>query len=301
MTIERMTAEHQPMCHPRDYPGRDVYAVIGNPIAHSRSPEIHTEFAKQADQAIHYGKIYSPIEDFKKTVQTFFAEGGAGLNVTVPFKLEAFEMAQELSARAKAAQSVNILYQKDGRLYGDNSDGVGLVRDLKSSGCAIQGKRILLLGAGGAAQGVIQPLLEERPALLMMSNRTQEKVEKLKNQFEAIASEQQVLLATCPLADVDRQEGFDVVINATASGLQASSPIQDKQADHLVHEGAFVYDMVYGKATPFLLQFQHLPVKTLDGLGMLVEQAAQAFEIWRGDRLKTPLNTRIVLQKLRQG
>lgn len=301
MTIERMTTEHQPMCHPRDYPGRDVYAVIGNPIAHSRSPEIHTEFAKQTDQAIHYGKIYSPIEDFKKTVQTFFAEGGAGLNVTVPFKLAAFEMAQELSARAKAAQAVNILYQKDGRLYGDNSDGVGLVRDLKSSGCAIQGKRILLLGAGGAAQGVIQPLLEERPALLMMSNRSQEKVEKLKNQFEGIASEQHVVLATCPLADVDRQEGFDVVINATASGLQASSPIQDKQVDHLVREGAFVYDMVYGKATPFLLQFQNLPVKTLDGLGMLVEQAAQAFEIWRGERLKRALDTRAVLQHLRQG
>lgn len=293
------TTNNQPSCNPKDYPGVDVYAVVGNPIVHSRSPEIHQLFAKQTSQLIHYGKIYSPLDSFEKIVRTFFAQGGCGLNVTVPFKLQAFAMADELSARARAAGAVNILYQKDGRLHGDNSDGVGLVSDLKNAGCTIKGKKILLLGAGGAAQGVILPLLDEAPALLVLANRTSLKAENLQRQFQSEAHSRGVKLQTFALDSLEKLGAFDLVINATASGLEASSPIMDQQVPALVHADTFAYDMLYGKPTPFLVQFKNAGAKTLDGLGMLVEQAAKAFEVWRGQEVVAKLDTRAVLTHLR--
>lgn len=291
----------EPHCDPRDFLGVDVYAVIGNPIAHSRSPEIHHLFAKQTNQNMHYGKIFAPIDSFVQVVNTFFADGGKGLNVTVPFKLQAFEMAQKhLSARAKAAGAVNILWQKDGEIYGDNSDGVGLVRDLKSSGFVFTGQKILLLGAGGAAQGVVLPLLEERPATIILANRTIEKAQNLRSQFIDESKNKLVELRVTHLENVEQEGPFDLVINATASGLEASSPIRDEQLTRLVRPNSTVaYDMLYGKPTPFLNQFHSAGARTLDGLGMLVEQAAEAFEVWRGEDVKGKLDAREVLKKLR--
>lgn len=289
----------EPHCDPSDFPGLDVYAVVGNPIAHSRSPEIHHLFAAQTHQHIHYGKIFSPIDSFSNIVSSFFAKGGKGLNVTVPFKLQAFEIATHLSARARAAGAVNILWQKDGQLYGDNSDGVGLVRDLKSSGLVLKGKKILLLGAGGAAQGVILPLLEENPTLIILANRTMAKAQHLLTQFMDESKAKQIELRVADLNSVEQAGPFDLVINATASGLELSSPIRDEQLTRLVQSGTVAYDMLYGKPTPFLNQFRSVGAQTLDGLGMLVEQAAEAFEVWRGADLKGKLNTREVLKTLR--
>jgi shikimate dehydrogenase len=291
--------QQESYCDPSDFPGLDVYAVVGNPIAHSRSPEIHHLFAKQANQKIHYGKIFSPIDAFPNVVSTFFAKGGKGLNVTVPFKLQAFEMATLLSARAQAAGAVNILLQKDGQLYGDNSDGVGLVRDLKSSSLELSGKKILLLGAGGAAQGVILPLLQEKPAAVVLGNRTISKAENLLAQFVNEAMSNQVELRVARLESIEQEGSFDLVINATASGLESSSPLQDEQLARLVKPSTVAYDMLYGKPTPFLNQFRLAGAQTLDGLGMLVEQAAEAFEVWRGADVKGKLNTREVLKILR--
>lgn len=304
MEIGKTTQDklHQePHCDPRDFPGVDVYAVIGNPIAHSRSPEIHHLFAKQTHQSIHYGKIFTPIDSFVEVVSNFFADGGKGLNVTVPFKLKAFEIAkQHLSERAKAAGAVNILWQKNGEIYGDNSDGIGLVRDLKSSGLVLAGKKILLLGAGGAAQGVMLPLLEERPAIIILANRTMEKAQNLYTQFVKESESKQVQISVVDLASVEQEGPFDLVINATASGLEASSPIRDEQLARLVQPHSTVaYDMLYGKPTAFLNQFHSAGAKTLDGLGMLVEQAAEAFEVWRGRDVKGKLDTREVLKILR--
>lgn len=286
-------------CDPRDFPGMDVYAVIGNPIAHSRSPEIHHLFAKQTNHKIHYGKIFSPLDAFSQVVNHFFNQGGLGLNVTVPFKLQAFEMAAHLSPRARAAGAVNILWKENGEIYGDNSDGVGLVRDLISSGLEINGKKILLLGAGGAAQGVILPLLEEEPARIILANRTHTKAQQLQAQFLNESKNKQVELRVAHLESVEQEGPFDLIINATASGLESSSPIRDDQLGQLIQAGTVAYDMLYGKPTPFLNQFRTAGAKTLDGLGMLVEQAAEAFEVWRGSSVKGKLNTREVLQILR--
>jgi shikimate dehydrogenase len=296
-----MSLIEQPNCDPKNFPGVDVYAVIGNPIAHSRSPEIHHLFAQQTGQKIHYGKIFCPLGSFQKTVKHFFENGGMGLNVTVPFKLEAFELADHLSSRAKAAGAVNILWQKNGQIYGDNSDGVGLVRDLKSSGVDLHQKKILLLGAGGAAQGVVLPLLHEKPLAIFLSNRTLSKAEQLLLQFKDEAKDQEVLISVRALDSIEQDGPFDLVINATASGLQASSPLQDEQLKRLIKPGTCAYDMLYGKPTPFIEQFRNAGAQTLDGFGMLVEQAAEAFEVWRGPSVKGRLDTRQVLQTLRHG
>jgi shikimate dehydrogenase len=296
-----MSLREQPSCDPKKFPGVGVYAVIGNPIAHSRSPEIHHLFAQQSGQKIHYGKIFCPLGLFQKTVEHFFESGGIGLNVTIPFKLEAFELADHLSPRAKAAGAVNILWQENGKIYGDNSDGVGLVRDLKSSGLDLKQKKILLIGAGGAAQGVVLPLLDEKPLAIFLTNRTLSKAEQLCLQFKDEAKDQGVRISVCALDRVEQDGPFDLVINATASGLQASSPIQDGQLKHLIKPGTCAYDMLYGKPTPFIEQFRNAGAQTLDGFGMLVEQAAEAFEVWRGPSVKGRLNTRQVLQDLRSG
>jgi shikimate dehydrogenase len=281
--------------NPKDYPGKDVYAVIGNPIAHSKSPLIHEVFAKQTQQAIHYGRIFSELDDFKKTTQEFFERGGKGLNVTIPFKLQAYELAQHKTPRAQSAQAANMLWMQNGQLWCDNSDGEGLTRDLRRllkqrSGAALNGINVLILGAGGAAQGVIEPLMGAGVAGITVFNRTHEKAEALVKQFSGLAAGAKVNLTTVSLADL-KNGSYDLIINATATGLSNESPIAKDILKAIIHPDTLAYDMVYGKETCFMQDAKALGIQAIDGLGMLVEQAALAFETWRKlDLEKTPLD-----------
>jgi shikimate dehydrogenase len=281
--------------NPKDYPGKDVYAVIGNPIAHSKSPLIHEFFAKQTQQAIHYGRIFSELDDFKKTTEEFFERGGKGLNVTIPFKLQAYELAQHKTSRAQSAQAANMLWVKDGQLWCDNSDGEGLTRDLRRllkqrSGAVLSGIKVLILGAGGAAQGVIEPLMAAGVASITVFNRTHEKAETLAKQFSGLAAGAKVNLTAVPLAEL-KNGSYDLIINATATGLSNESPIAKDILKAIIHPDTLAYDMVYGKETCFMQDAKALGIQAVDGLGMLVEQAALAFETWRKlDLEKTPLD-----------
>ena len=281
--------------NPKDYPGKDAYAVIGNPIAHSKSPLIHEVFAKQTQQAIHYGRIFSELNDFKKTTQEFFERGGKGLNVTIPFKLQAYELAQHKTPRAQSAQAANMLWVENGQLWCDNSDGEGLTRDLRRllkqrSGAALNGINVLILGAGGAAQGVIEPLMGAGVASITVFNRTHEKAEALVKQFTGLATEAKVHLKALPLAEL-KNGSYDLIINATATGLSNESPIAKDVLQAIIHPDTLAYDMVYGKETCFMQDAKALGIQAVDGLGMLVEQAALAFETWRQlDLEKTPLD-----------
>ena len=281
--------------NPKDYPGKDAYAVIGNPIAHSKSPLIHEFFAKQTQQAIHYGRIFSGLDDFKKTTQEFFERGGKGLNVTIPFKLQAYELAQHKTPRAQSAQAANMLWVENGQLWCDNSDGEGLTRDLRRllkqrSGAALNGINVLILGAGGAAQGVIEPLMGAGVASITVFNRTHEKAEALVKQFTGMATEAKVHLKALPLAEL-KNGSYDLIINATATGLSNESPIAKDVLQAIIHPDTLAYDMVYGKETCFMQDAKALGIQAVDGLGMLVEQAALAFETWRQlDLGKTPLD-----------
>lgn len=281
--------------NPQDYPGKDVYAVIGNPIAHSKSPLIHEVFAKQTQQAIHYGRIFSELDDFKKTTQEFFERGGKGLNVTIPFKLEAYELAQHKTPRAQSAQAANMLWLENGQLWCDNFDGEGLTRDLRRllkqcSGAALNGINVLILGAGGAAQGVMEPLMGAGVASVTVFNRTHEKAEALVKQFTELAFKDKVHLKALPLSEL-KNGSYDLIINATATGLSNESPIAKDVLKAIIHPDTLAYDMVYGKETCFMQDAKALGVQAVDGLGMLVEQAALAFETWRQlDLEKTPLD-----------
>jgi len=281
--------------NPQDYPGKDVYAVIGNPIAHSKSPLIHEIFAKQTQQAIYYGRIYSELDDFKKTTQEFFERGGKGLNVTIPFKLQAYELAQHKTPRAQSAQAANMLWVDNGQLWCDNSDGEGLTRDLRRllkqrSGAALSGINVLILGAGGAAQGVIEPLMGSGVAGITVFNRTHEKAEALVKQFTELAFKDKVNLKALPLSEL-KNGSYDLIINATATGLSNESPIAIDVLKAIIHPATLAYDMVYGKETCFMQDAKALGIQAVDGLGMLVEQAALAFETWRKlDLDKTPLD-----------
>ncbi len=281
--------------NPQDYPGKDAYAVIGNPIAHSKSPLIHEIFAKQTQQAIYYGRIYSELDDFKKTTQEFFERGGKGLNVTIPFKLQAYELAQHKTPRAQSAQAANMLWVDNGQLWCDNSDGEGLTRDLRRllkqrSGAALNGIKVLILGAGGAAQGVIEPLMGAGVAGITVFNRTHEKAEALVKQFTELAFKDKVNLKALPLSEL-KNSSYDLIINATATGLSNESPIAKDVLKAIIHPDTLAYDMVYGKETRFMQDAKALGVQAVDGLGMLVEQAALAFETWRQlDLEKTPLD-----------
>ena len=281
--------------NPQDYPGKDAYAVIGNPIAHSKSPLIHEIFAKQTQQAIYYGRIYSELDDFKKTTQEFFERGGKGLNVTIPFKLQAYELAQHKTPRAQSAQAANMLWVDNGQLWCDNSDGEGLTRDLRRllkqrSGAALNGINVLILGAGGAAQGVIEPLMGSGVAGITVFNRTHEKAEALVKQFTELAFKDKVNLKALPLSEL-KNGSYDLIINATATGLSNESPIAIDVLKAIIHPATLAYDMVYGKETCFMQDAKALGVQAVDGLGMLVEQAALAFETWRKlDLDKTPLD-----------
>ncbi len=259
----------------------DRYVVVGNPIAHSKSPQIHAAFAAQTGQNLSYERLLAPLDGFAASVAAFRADGGKGLNVTVPFKQEAWQLCDELSERAQLAEAVNTIQLEDGRIVGDNTDGVGLCRDIcHNLQQALQGKRILLLGAGGAARGVILPLLAEHPACLTIANRTASKAEQLAQQFQQHgtinASSYQALAG----------QTFDVVINATSASLSDALPPLPAGC---FAPGSLAYDMMYGKGlTPFLLFAQQQGAAQLaDGLGMLVEQAAEAFRIWRGVRPET--------------
>ena len=258
----------------------DKYAVIGNPVAHSRSPEIHARFAQQTGEQIGYERLLAPLDRFGETVAAFMDAGGRGANVTVPFKLEAYAMATELSVRAQAAGAVNTLRVGGDVIYGDNTDGVGLVTDIvQNAGVTLQGKRLLLLGAGGAARGVLLPLLEQQPAGLVIVNRTLDRAELLVQEFPALHG---VLRSS----SYDALDGaYDVIINATSASLaDALPPLQGT----VFAPGALAYDMMYGRdATPFMRFAASHGAAVRDGLGMLVEQAAESFFVWRGVRPDT--------------
>ena len=286
---------------PSRFPGLDVYAVAGNPISHSKSPAIHQRFAEQSKQAIHYGRLQPAIGEFAKVAKSFFAAGGKGMNVTVPFKLDAQVLADVLTPRAKLAGAVNTLWIKEGKIYGDNTDGAGLVRDLLAQGIQIRGARILLLGAGGAARGVTGPLLEQEPVQLIVANRSSAKTDELVSLFHELAKSHHVQFESRTLLDLEDQIktplAFDLVINATAAGLSDQSPLTANAVSHVFVPSSFAYDMVYGKTTAFMQQALHRGTRVSDGLGMLVEQAADAFLIWRG--ADASIDPRSVLSELR--
>ncbi len=262
----------------------DRYAVIGNPIAHSKSPQIHAAFARQTGQALRYEALLAPVEGFAPAVADFRAHGGRGMNVTVPFKLEAFALAERHTPRAQAAGAVNTLaFGADG-ILGDNTDGAGLVRDLTTNlDFALAGRRILLLGAGGATRGVLLPLLDSRPASLTIANRTVAKAQALAALFTPHAGRAQV--DACGF-DALAGRRFDLVINATAASLAGELP---PLPPGLYAEGALAYDMMYGRGhTPFMrAALADGAARVADGLGMLVEQAAESFALWRGVRPDT--------------
>ena len=288
---------------PTQFPGVDVYAVAGNPISHSKSPAIHKRFAEQSNQKIHYGRLQPALDQFKTAAQAFFAAGGKGMNVTVPFKLDAQALADVLTPRAQLAGAVNTLRIEDGKIFGDNTDGAGLVRDLLAQGIQIKGSRILLLGAGGASRGVLGPLLEQSPKELMIANRSNAKADELVHLFGGLAGSMNVALQAVSLSDLEdaskTASPFDLIINATAAGLSNASPVSDAAASNIFIPKSFGYDMVYGKATAFMQQALHRGARVSDGLGMLVEQAADAFLIWRGAKLADAIDPRAVLAELR--
>jgi shikimate dehydrogenase len=289
--------------NPADFSGVDVYAVAGNPIAHSKSPTIHRRFAEQTGQAMHYGTLMPELGEFAKAAKAFFAAGGKGMNVTVPFKLDAQALADVLTPRAKLAGAVNTLWQYDGVLHGDNTDGAGLVRDLQAQGITLGNASICILGAGGAARGVLGPLLEQKPQSIIIANRSIDKAKDLQKAFQALADTHGVLLTVCPvdaLGSQPQHAAIDLIINATAAGLSNDSPLSDAIAQQILRPTVFAYDMVYGKITHFMQQAINQGCHVSDGLGMLVEQAADAFLLWRGAALAQQLNARAVLDELRQ-
>ena len=261
---------------------KDQYAVIGNPIEHSKSPWIHAKFAEQTGEPVEYGRILGPLNGFEREVKNFVASGGRGMNVTVPFKLEAHALADSLSPRAAAAGAVNTLAFGPDGVRGDNTDGVGLVRDIEVNlGVSLKGAPILLLGAGGAARGVVLPIFDRAPAALTIVNRTAAKAHQLVEQFAQNAAECGVRFAG---GGADRAEAgrYDVIVNATAGSLDAALPDCD---DSAFGAGTLAYDMMYGaQPTVFMQHASKLGARASDGLGMLVEQAAESFFIWRGVR-----------------
>ncbi|MES3020005.1 MAG: shikimate dehydrogenase [Pseudomonadota bacterium] len=258
----------------------DHYGVIGNPVAHSKSPQIHAAFARQTGQRIAYERCLAPLDGFTATVQALRAEGYKGLNVTVPFKLEAAALATTLSERARAAGAVNTLLFTNAGIVGDNTDGAGLVADIvDNAGLALAGRRILLLGAGGAARGVLLPLLDKGPGQIVIANRSAAGAHALAAHFDAHASLAGQIEA-CALDAIDG--AFDVVINATSASLSAAMPAVPAGA---FKPGALALDMMYGKEpTPFMQFAASHGAIVRDGLGMLVGQAAEAFYLWRGVR-----------------
>ena len=261
----------------------DAYCVFGNPIAHSKSPAIHAAFAQQTGEAIVYERRLAPLDGFALAARGFAAEGGKGANVTVPFKLDACALATELTPRAKAAGAVNTLRFDGDVILGDNTDGAGLVADIvRNAGVAIAGKRVLLLGAGGAARGVVLPLLQERPQELFIANRTVATAQALVAQFQEAGQGVDGLRA----GGFEQPEGqFDIVINATSASLAGDLP---PVPTTVFGSHTLALDMMYGAAPTVFMDFAaRNGAQVRDGLGMLVEQAAEAFFVWRGVRPDT--------------
>ena len=260
----------------------DKYAVFGNPIKHSKSPVIHAAFAAQSNQAMQYRAVRVPEDGFERAAGNFFADGGRGLNITVPFKPEAFRFADRLSERAQRAGAVNTLTcAADGVIEGDNTDGIGLVRDMVANlGWVVQGLRVLIIGAGGAVRGVLEPLMRERPREMLIVNRTAGRAEQLAREFADLGT-----LAGGGYELIGERQ-FDLVINASSAGLSGEMPGLPAS---LLTERSCCYDMVYGaEPTPFMRWAAHHAAWAVsDGLGMLVEQAAQSFFIWRHVRPET--------------
>lgn len=257
----------------------DLYALMGNPVEHSKSPWIHARFAELTGQTLHYGKRLIALDGFAAAVQAFRAEGGRGCNITVPFKFEAAALASQTSERARLAQACNVLTFQDGAILADNTDGAGLVNDIqRNAGVELAGRRVLLIGAGGAAAGVLGPLLQAGPAQLTVTNRTQDKASALVARHATPDLLQKTELLAHSLQGLEGD--FDVIINASASSLSGSAiPV----AASVLKPGALAYDMMYGPAAQGFMRWAREHGATpRDGLGMLVEQAAEAFLIWRG-------------------
>ena len=265
----------------------DHYVVIGNPVDHSQSPYIHTAFAAQTGQAMAYGRRHCELDRFAESLQAFADEGGRGCNVTMPFKFDAFRLAVEVSERGRVAGACNLLRRSAGGWFGDNTDGAGLLRDIeRNAGVTLEGRRVLLVGAGGAACGVLGPLLAARPAELVLTNRTLSKaVELLRTHRAAVAAQADptIRLRAAPLEDCG--EAYDVVINASSSSVHgAGIPVPAR----VLRPGALALDMMYGpSARAFLAWADAHGAIGRDGLGMLVEQAAEAFEVFRGVQPET--------------
>ncbi|UTW44589.1 shikimate dehydrogenase [bacterium SCSIO 12696] len=257
----------------------DQYAVFGNPIGHSKSPLIHQAFAKQTNQPINYNAQLVAQDGFEAAADDFFATGGHGLNITVPFKQQAFEYANTLSERAKCAGAVNTLArQEDGSVLGDNTDGIGMVTDITANlGWQINAKRVLLLGAGGAVRGVLQPLLQQQPTSITIANRTVDKARQLAAEFSGLGS-----VSGCGFEELNGQ-AFDLIINGTSASISGQLPPLSKE---LLAPGCGCYDMMYGNEPTVFMKWATTngAANVADGLGMLVEQAAESFALWRGVR-----------------
>ena len=270
--------------------GIDKYAVFGNPIKHSKSPAIHAAFARQCDRQLQYRAVLVKPDGFAQAARKFFDGGGAGLNVTQPFKQDAFAFADRLSIRAERAGAVNTLsLNGDGCIEGDNTDGIGLVRAMVANlGWAVQGLRVLIIGAGGAARGVLEPLLREKPQLLLVVNRTAASVAKLAEAFFAIGP------VTGGAYSLPNGHAFDLIINASSAGLNGETP---QLPGTLLTERSCCYDMIYGAEPTAFMRWaaHHTAWAVSDGLGMLVEQAAQSFYIWQHLRPET----RTVIRQIR--
>lgn len=271
---------------------KDRYAVFGHPIKHSKSPLIHREFARQCDEALQYRAVLVSKDEFSQAARAFFEEGGKGLNITLPFKHEAFDFADMLSDRARRAGAVNTLWvADDGKIMGDNTDGVGMVRDMVANlGWRITGVDVLILGAGGAVRGVLEPLLKERPASVLVVNRTEQRAHDLVADFETLGP-----ISAGGYGDLKGRQ-FGLVINATSAGLAGEMP---DLPSSLLNDRGCCYDMVYGNEPTVFSRWaaHHAAWAVADGVGMLVEQAAESFYLWRGVRPAT----QEIIHQLREG
>jgi shikimate dehydrogenase len=255
----------------------DKYVVIGNPVSHSLSPRIHAHFARLLGERIEYATLLAPRDGFAESVSRFFDEGGRGANVTLPFKVEAFELADSLSERASAAGAANFLAAREGAIHADNTDGAGLVADLVNLGCGLRGANVLILGAGGAARGILAPLLALGPARVVIANRTLETARALARRFEGAI--EAVALASIP------PQRYELVVNATSTSTRGEAL---ELPAHAISRGALAYDMAYGPAAAaFVEHARAAGARASDGLGMLVEQAAESYFLWRGRRPPT--------------
>ena len=270
----------------------DKYAVFGNPIAHSKSPWIHRAFAEQTGQAMDYDRQLVDEAGFNEAADTFFQAGGKGLNITMPFKLDAYSYVSRTTPRARRAGAVNTLaMQADGTILGDTTDGVGLVNDIKNNlGWEIRAKRVLILGAGGAVRGILEPILEEQPQHVVIANRSVEKALQLSKAYAEMG-----YILGCGLDILDGQE-FDLIINGTSASLKGGMPPLPDSLLGSPATAANCYDLMYSaEPTPFMKWARRGGGQTADGLGMLVEQAAESFMLWRGVRPQTSA----VIQQLR--